>query len=433
MDGDSLESDDGFDDSNREEGYDIVPLENLHLLHQLAANENENSSGESDFMEDLEDIHTFDTDLPSQHSYLGEDLEVLRGRTLLEDGSKHDLDILYHTYVVLVPGQTLPLTVFDPTTINMFQRCISKDHTFGVLCRSIENVNTTLIGTTAEIYEYQNEVVQEARFRIKAKGRQRFKVLNTHVNNSMTATVEILPEVRLNNSLDEIRIQSINRYRRTHSLRCRKKDAMLTHWPLWVYEQYDVKQLINKIKNRLNFLEEESQAVRFKINVPDDPTELSFWIAYNLPIKEHDVKFLLTLNSPIQRLRVELSLLQKMEVLCCKHCRVQIGSHKDVFSMSVEGPQGTYVNPGGYIHETLTLYQVESVIVFGTPSTDFSWFPGYAWSLAKCERCHIHLGWKFTATSNKLMPKQFWGLCRSSLTIELGGFYSMEEENNLVF
>lgn len=30
----------------------------------------------------------------------------------------------------------------------------------------------------------------------------------------------------------------------------------------------------------------------------------------------------------------------------------------DVFSMSTVGPLGTYVNPGGHVHETLTVYQV---------------------------------------------------------------------------
>lgn len=66
---------------------------------------------------------------------MGSDLEVLRGRTLLDDGSYHTLEILNPTGVVLVPGQTLPIAAFDPRTINMLQRCIAKDRTFGVLCK----------------------------------------------------------------------------------------------------------------------------------------------------------------------------------------------------------------------------------------------------------------------------------------------------------
>ena len=44
--------------------------------------------------------------------------------------------------------------------------------------------------------------------------------------------------------------------------------------------------------------------------------------------------------------------------------------------MSSEGPQGAYVNPGGYVHETLTLYKVKNLALIGVPSTEYSWFPG---------------------------------------------------------
>jgi hypothetical protein len=36
------------------------------------------------------------------------------------------------------------------------------------------------------------------------------------------------------------------------------------------------------------------------------------------------------------------------------------------------------------------------IFLHGGPSTQDSWFPGYAWTIAYCLRCHNHLGWKFT-------------------------------------
>uniref|UniRef100_A0A1L8DP13 Putative conserved secreted protein n=2 Tax=Nyssomyia neivai TaxID=330878 RepID=A0A1L8DP13_9DIPT len=43
-------------------------------------------------------------------------------------------------------------------------------------------------------------------------------------------------------------------------------------------------------------------------------------------------------------------------------------------------------------------------------STDFSWFPGYAWKLCLCTKCGTHLGWMFepteTATSTQVLPTQ---------------------------
>ena len=47
-----------------------------------------------------------------------------------------------------------------------------------------------------------------------------------------------------------------------------------------------------------------------------------------------------------------------------------------VYSMSLDGPMANYVNPGGYVHETLTLYRAQNLNLIGRPSTENSWFPG---------------------------------------------------------
>ena len=49
---------------------------------------------------------------------------------------------------------------------------------------------------------------------------------------------------------------------------------------------------------------------------------------------------------------------------------------EDIFSMSCEGPQSAYVNPGGVVHETLTLDRAQNLTLVGRPSTEYSWFPG---------------------------------------------------------
>lgn len=35
-----------------------------------------------------------------------------------------------------------------------------------------------------------------------------------------------------------------------------------------------------------------------------------------------------------------------------------------------------YVNPHGYVHETLTVYKACNLNLMGRPSTEHSWFPG---------------------------------------------------------
>jgi hypothetical protein len=54
----------------------------------------------------------------------------------------------------------------------------------------------------------------------------------------------------------------------------------------------------------------------------------------------------------------------------------------------------TFVNPGGYVYVIGTFGRA-SVVSHGEPSTEWSWFPGHAWCIAGCTRCHVHLGWSF--------------------------------------
>lgn len=63
-------------------------------------------------------------------------------------------------------------------------------------------------------------------------------------------------------------------------------------------------------------------------------------------------------------------------VLCCNVCGRQIADKKDIFNLSEEGPLAAYVNPGGYVHETLTIYKAKGLRSVGRPSTENSWFPG---------------------------------------------------------
>jgi hypothetical protein len=45
--------------------------------------------------------------------------------------------------------------------------------------------------------------------------------------------------------------------------------------------------------------------------------------------------------------------------------------------MSTDGPLGAYVNPHGFVHETITVSNATGLALTGSPSTVHSWFPGY--------------------------------------------------------
>ena len=70
-----------------------------------------------------------------------------------------------------------------------------------------------------------------------------------------------------------------------------------------------------------------------------------------------------------------------------RRCGKQLGDQQHIFSMSKEGPQGAFVNPGGHVHETLTLHKAKNLRLIGDPSTQYSWFPGYAWTIVECSGC----------------------------------------------
>ncbi len=78
-----------------------------------------------------------------------------------------------------------------------------------------------------------------------------------------------------------------------------------------------------------------------------------------------------------------------------------------------ETPQ-VFVNPHGLVYELVTLRRAIHVVGIGRPTTEFTWFPGYAWQVVACARCAAHLGWEYRAIAGS-SPPSFYGLIRSEL------------------
>lgn len=60
-------------------------------------------------------------------------------------------------------------------------------------------------------------------------------------------------------------------------------------------------------------------------------------------------------------------------------CEQIVGDMSNVFPMSPEGPQGTYCNSWGQIHDMLTISELDKdihVMTMGIPSSELTWFPG---------------------------------------------------------
>lgn len=66
--------------------------------------------------------------------------------------------------------------------------------------------------------------------------------------------------------------------------------------------------------------------------------------------------------------------------MCARaECGAPVCNMSSVFPMSPEGPQGTYCNSWGTIHDMITVTELDDdtdVINIGQPSTECCWFPG---------------------------------------------------------
>merc|ERR1711874_483031 len=189
--------------------------------------QNDEESSEESENEDNGDNQKFDTQLPTQHSYLGQGQEV-GGRTILDEDLIQDLPIIARPGMILMPGQTLPMSLFDPTVITLMKNLISGSKTFGVVHLRHRSSRPGLteeatIGTTAEIYEFREPSPEslEVGLKIKAKGRQRFRILShrRQIDGTKIATVEILREIELSDPLFDVRLLSRDRLRQFSDLK----------------------------------------------------------------------------------------------------------------------------------------------------------------------------------------------------------------------
>uniref|UniRef100_A0A2K5LN57 Protein cereblon n=1 Tax=Cercocebus atys TaxID=9531 RepID=A0A2K5LN57_CERAT len=356
-------------------------------------------------------IINFDTSLPTSHTYLGADMEEFHGRTLHDDDSCQVIPVLPQVMMILIPGQTLPLQLFHPQEVSMVRNLIQKDRTFAVLAYSNIQEREAQFGTTAEIYAYREEQDFGIEIvKVKAIGRQRFKVLElrTQSDGIQQAKVQILPECVLPSTMSAVQLESLNKCQIFPSKPVSREDQCSYKW----WQKYQKETLMDRIKKQLREWDENLK----DDSLPSNPIDFSYRVAACLPIDDVLRIQLLKIGSAIQRLRCELDIMNKCTSLCCKQCQeTEITTKNEIFSLSLCGPMAAYVNPHGYVHETLTVYKACNLNLIGRPSTEHSWFPGYAWTVAQCKICASHIGWKFTATKKDMSPQKFWGLTRSAL------------------
>ncbi|GAB0100490.1 Protein cereblon [Sergentomyia squamirostris] len=355
----------------------------------------------------------FDTELPTNHSYLGK-MESVSGIDYYEPGKKYQIHVSPH-HSIIFPGQTLPVILSQSQAFHLNNQTEGRSiglvfppfgsEQYGVTCQMYEtNVRNPRLDLRAKLRAHQ-------RFRV-CKESKRNNVFVGEVGDVVEVEVEILPELSLGCPLGNHFRGSLEKFL-PRSSRVKMLYCHARTWPLFVYDQYDIGRVMAKIKHFLAAHKIET--------MPMDPILCSFWSAKNLPLEQEDRDRIFATNYVEVRMRIIAEKLNDPYYYHCAECNHKVAKFSDVFAMSKDGVQASYCNPGGYIHDTVTLYHVEedALAVERRKSTEFSWFPGYAWKISICSQCRWHLGWQFVAEKKNLMPQSFYGLSQRNIVLKL--------------
>ncbi len=271
-----------------------------------------------------------------------------------------------------------------------------------------------------EIIDFSTLVENAGGIIVKIKGRERFKILNIHkdITGCFIGRVKILPEYVLEQNpllyttrstrnithfYESYLHHNIEGYLPKKINYCSQSKAdilntQLAH-PAWSYRKYDCKYMIYLIRKEL--LEAFQQEIPFDDlntytfssnstpstsentdnnninNTSNNAIVFCSWLMTNFPFDNKMRLECLKMNCINVRLIYMYSLIKGFTNINCRLCGVQFCSKFDVFSISKHVFMGAYLNPGGVVHETLTVYKLKNFsIISGRPSTQHSWFPG---------------------------------------------------------
>ncbi len=101
--------------------------------------------------------------------------------------------------------------------------------------------------------------------------------------------------------------------------------------------------------------------------------------------------------------------------LVCRTCGHVITSSAKKMEIAA-GHTHTFRNPAGIVYRIGCFSSAPGCYIFGEPTAEYTWFPGYSWCYANCEKCFMHLGWFFQSGGSR-----FYGLILTNLVKERMG------------
>ncbi|XP_022215931.1 protein cereblon [Drosophila obscura] len=385
---------------------------------------------------DMEEGVHFDTNLPAEHSYFGPNLNRVPGVDYQEVGSTHHMLIFLHQHI-LFPGEVLPFMIDGSLFDNDMPGLDGLIFAIAFPLMKPPDDCQKLYGVTCQIYEkgdsghhltfYKSRALQRIVINSNdIKGLPQYIARNP--TNKCHSKVKILPEYFLPEPLKCIDMGSMSRFRDIPSMRDKylRYQISSTPWPAEACQEYAYADIVERARKKLEVHKIDT--------MPKCPIQLSFWLVRNLHLTEKMMSQMFLTNSVNLRLQFIGGILKEETLFYCRYCNSSLAYCSDLFAMSKHGVQTQYCNPGGYIHETNTVYRVISHAIgySGEPSTRFSWFPGYQWHIILCKFCAQHVGWEFKAVEPNLAPKMFYGLAGSSVRIGKTGDSATVNGNNFV-
>lgn len=98
------------------------------------------------------------------------------------------------------------------------------------------------------------------------------------------------------------------------------------------------------------------------------------------------------------------------EYVLCRQCRHILTTPAE--RINVQGAhRHTFINPQGFVYEIGCFRTVTGCGYAGPATKEWSWFVGYRWRIAVCNRCLGHLGWIYLSNGNSV----FYGLILSRI------------------
>ena len=218
---------------------------------------------------------------------------------------------------------------------------------------------------------------------LKARSRQRCRLvpgkeIKTLIGELYQVTVEVLLEPTITSPINCTQLSSLKARRSFQSSEYREfykyrkyRQYHLSQFPLpgWVYDKHEICFLMDQLIQGLS----NYYLIEF---IPDDPVQLSYWFVQNFQLRHEERLRIMVTRTAIERLRLELKFLNMKRLICCANCDAEIAQQNNVFPMSKDGVQSNYCNPGGYVYETVTVSKATNFNLIGSPSAQFSWFPG---------------------------------------------------------